>query len=286
MGKIASAVLGALALSAIGGCDPGPAEADSSTEQIVANLLEAGHRPADIEITPEGEVLVQGDIRMSLEASAGPRGTSFRQFVTNVTVADSIDEIVIWVGPRLRSGSFLTAADEALKQWNGIEGSRLRFSLSTDCLPPASRTDRGVIEVTAMDSSSTCDAATPGDINRDVNGVADFPSSDGRPGATIEINPCLLAKSLRNQTSTLMHEIGHTVGFRHTDYATHSSCGGSRTDEGVPPYGAVQVPGTPDAAQGDPDSIMNACAPAEQSGTWSDADRHAIGIVYFRPSEG
>lgn len=268
----------------LGACAPSAAldEPSPRAESIVANLLEAGYAPEDIEITPDDEVVAQGDIKFDLEASELRRDSEFRQYVTAVTVSQSIDDILIWVAPRLRETTFIAAVDGAIAQWNGVADSRLKLQRVAGCLPPDSSATVGVIEVTLMDSPATCDRPTPGDPTREINAVARFPTSGGQPGAEIEINPCLLGKSRVNQTSTLMHELGHCLGFRHTDFANHSSCGGAPFDEGELSVGAARVPGTPSVAQGDPDSILNACAPVEQSGVWSDADRHAIRVIYGR----
>jgi hypothetical protein len=46
--------------------------------------------------------------------------------------------------------------------------------------------------------------------------------------------------------SVIQHEIGHCIGFRHTDYFNRAlSCGGTATNEGASSVGAVWIPGTP-----------------------------------------
>jgi hypothetical protein len=65
--------------------------------------------------------------------------------------------------------------------------------------------------------------------------------------------------------SLLAHEIGHCIGFRHTDYATRVSCGRPQSPENSP-YGTIHIPGTP--VGHDPTSWMMAC-PVPQGGNRS-----------------
>ena len=60
--------------------------------------------------------------------------------------------------------------------------------------------------------------------------------------------------------SVLTHEMGHCIGFRHTDYmARQYSCGGKRkVNEGTAGVGAVLIPGTPSTP--DAESWMLACS--------------------------
>jgi hypothetical protein len=57
--------------------------------------------------------------------------------------------------------------------------------------------------------------------------------------------------------SVIQHEIGHCIGFRHTDYATRSSCN-QNVNEGDAGYGAIHIPGTPTGF--DANSWMLACS--------------------------
>jgi hypothetical protein len=92
---------------------------------------------------------------------------------------------------------------------------------------------------------------------------AGFPTSSGNPHNQVKIN----ARAIGNGTSatfinyvaTIMaHEVGHCIGFRHTDYMDRSySCGGGYANEGASSVGAINIPGTPTTA--DPGSFMLAC---------------------------
>jgi hypothetical protein len=85
-----------------------------------------------------------------------------------------------------------------------------------------------------------------------------------------------------NYIGTIMaHEIGHTIGFRHTDYANRAySCGGRKSNEGQANngVGAVYIPGT--ATGGDPNSWMLACVGSNVNRPFNTNDKKALAYVY------
>jgi hypothetical protein len=94
-------------------------------------------------------------------------------------------------------------------------------------------------------------------------GSAGFPTSSGNPYNEIRMNVNEAAygsnPDVNYLASVITHEIGHCIGFRHTDYYNRAySCGGRKYNERSGSYGAVLIPGTPSTAQ--PDSWMLACS--------------------------
>ncbi|MGN8055335.1 M57 family metalloprotease [Pedobacter sp. 22163] len=94
-------------------------------------------------------------------------------------------------------------------------------------------------------------------------GSAGFPTSSGEPFNQIKMNTNVNAygtnPNLLYVASVLQHEVGHCIGFRHTDYMNRAySCGGKRSNEGTAGVGAIQIPGTPSKA--DAESFMLACS--------------------------
>lgn len=86
-----------------------------------------------------------------------------------------------------------------------------------------------------------------------------FPSG-GNPYNTINFNIAYANWNANTLTSVLAHEMGHCIGFRHTDLACRQfSCGGSFVNEGDAGVGAVHIPGTPFDCSADPTSWMLAC---------------------------
>ena len=95
-------------------------------------------------------------------------------------------------------------------------------------------------------------------------GSAGFPTSTGNPYNEIQMNTNDAAygsnPDVNYLASVLTHEMGHCIGFRHTDYmARQYSCGGRRkVNEGTAGVGAILIPGTP--SQPDAESWMLACS--------------------------
>lgn len=113
--------------------------------------------------------------------------------------------------------------------------------------------------------------------NPDVNGSggsAGFPSN-GLPNKYIQIYN-LNSFNTNVIEHVITHEIGHSVGFRHTDWQTRQSCG-QNVSEGIGGIGANAIPGT--SAGYNPDSVMVACFSSSEDGEFDDDD--IIGLQYM-----
>ncbi|RZS93638.1 M57 family metalloprotease [Aquimarina brevivitae] len=96
-----------------------------------------------------------------------------------------------------------------------------------------------------------------------VLGSAGFPTASGDPFDQIQLSGRLTNSGFDvNGIATIVaHEMGHCIGFRHTDYFDRSvSCGGATQNEGDGGVGANQIPGTPAGASVEDGSWMLACS--------------------------
>ncbi|RAU82072.1 M57 family metalloprotease [Pontibacter arcticus] len=110
---------------------------------------------------------------------------------------------------------------------------------------------------------------------------AGFPTAAGNPFNSVTVNSRYMGVNPdANYLATILaHEIGHCIGFRHTDYMDRSySCGGDVANEGPSIYGAILIPGTPAAA--DPNSWMLACIGTGDDRPFNANDKTALDYLY------
>lgn len=126
--------------------------------------------------------------------------------------------------------------------------------------------------------------ASGGDIVIRIVNTRQYIASAGFPSGGNPFNEIKYAKTYTTysdgfMTSVVAHEIGHCIGFRHTDYMDRSySCGGSTANEGASTVGAIHIPGTPTVA--DPGSWMLACLSATTNRPFNNNDKTALNYLY------
>jgi hypothetical protein len=107
---------------------------------------------------------------------------------------------------------------------------------------------------------------------------AGFPSG-GNPFNSIRFNTAFAGWNANTLASVMAHEIGHCIGFRHTDYMNRAySCGGSPVNEGSAGIGAIRIPGTPSGP--DPNSWMLACIGNGTNRPFNANDITALNYIY------
>jgi hypothetical protein len=252
MRKLSMALLAGIALV---GCGP-----QAENDEIVANLVEAGF-PADDIMVVEDAVYVGRDAHVTLEASREMLRTdkaTAEQYRTTNLVGSGVTKICIIPTSQFNSYSTLSAGlDLAIANYNS---QGLQFTM---------------VRGSASDCSATISAKT----TSGTGGSAGFPTG-GKPYGTINIGVGLQSYSTDVSEHVITHELGHCIGFRHSDYYDRSiSCGGSATNEGASNVGAIHIPGTPTTATRG-GSIMNSCFSSSESGEWSSSDRTALSYLY------
>jgi hypothetical protein len=131
-------------------------------------------------------------------------------------------------------------------------------------------------------STTGCGATITARIAQGVTGGSSGFPSGGRPFNTINIGSGLQSATFPTATVThvITHELGHTIGFRHSDFFNRSiSCGGAATNEGNGGVGAILIPGTPSGATVG-GSIMNSCFRTLETGEFTNSDITALNTLY------
>ena len=124
-----------------------------------------------------------------------------------------------------------------------------------------------------------CDAVIEGIVWDGTSGKAGFPSN-GLPYKQIKIGDDIEADSgMGPLRHVILHELGHCVGMRHTDFYNRSISCGSGGDEGQGNHGAHHIPGTPTNAVRN-GSVMNSCYNDSSNGQWTDNDVTALVYLY------
>lgn len=242
----------------------------SESDMIVENLELAGFSAADIWVLEDDTVVVGRDAVVTLQASRELAGITtdgddeFRQYrTTNVVNTVAVQQICIDPSVAFEGNALmLQALDTAIARYNG-EG--LQFSMARDG---------------AGCNAGTADAVIAGFLDNSGGGVSGFPSG-GLPYYEFFVDQGLASSyGVPVATHVIMHELGHCIGFRHTDYYDRSiSCGGGPSDEGDGGVGAIHIPGTPTTAVLN-GSVMNSCYSGSSNGIWTPDDVTALDCLY------
>ena len=231
--------------------------ADSAllTDDEKALIASAGFNNLWAERSSDGGYLIEGDIflnKAQLKEMAGATPTHnfivgdeehYRTFNV-VNTSGGIRDISIRLGSGFPS-YYSTALDNVIARYNSY-GLNITFSRVTS---------GGNIVI----SGANLGTSGGGCILGRASG---FPDSNGNPspGFTLSTSSCATTyiNTVDKADEVMAHEIGHCIGFRHTDYKRRNSCGPG-PGESAGSIGAVWIPGTPTNVSGSYDSWMMAC---------------------------
>jgi hypothetical protein len=198
------------------------------------------------------------------------------------------------------SPTLLIAKEEQYRTTNLVTRLPRVITISVTNLPTvySQATDEAINRYNALNGQLTFVRATAGTVgNIDIFGFnqgpsggyitlgsSGFPTSGGDPYNQVKMNTNQYAygtnPDLNYVASVIQHELGHCIGFRHTDYMDRSySCGGRRVNEEKPKsgYGAILIPGTPSTP--DAESFMLACSNGGNR-TFNANDVKAMDVLY------
>jgi hypothetical protein len=233
---------------------------DEISQETLAKISNHGFGTSDVQKVEEG-YLVEGDIILTEEyLNSTPAGNFLRiaeneQYRTTLLVTGLPRDITISSSGNISAG-LSSAIDAAIARYNA---ENLRITMSR--------------------------VASGGDIViRLINGgnyiaSSGFPTSTGAPYGTVKYNRAYQNYSAGFMTTVIAHEVGHCIGFRHTDYMDRSySCGGAPTNEGASNIGAILIPGTPSGP--DSGSWMLSCLSATTNRPFNNNDQTALAYLY------
>jgi hypothetical protein len=174
---------------------------------------------------------------------------------TNLVNAGSGRTITVSMDSKLPS-SYVAALDEALARYNA-ENLNLTFTRVSG--------KGGNIHLVKGNGNFLASAGFP---------------TGGNPYGQVKVNSRAIGNQPQATVATILaHEIGHCIGFRHTDYMDRSySCGGSATNEGASSVGAILIPGTPSGP--DANSFMLACIASGANRPFNNNDKTALDYLY------
>jgi hypothetical protein len=232
------------------------------SQDVLDKIFALGFTNKNVQLHEEG-YLVEGDIVITEEQlNSKPESIFLRvgdeeQYRTTNTVTGLPRNITIRVSSTL-SSRYITATDAAIARYNA-QGLRITMSRVTS---------GGNILIRSAPSGAGYLAS------------AGFPSSTGSPYTSVRVNRSFLDTwNINTVTSIIAHEVGHCIGFRHTDFMNRSfSCGGSPVNEGASNVGAILIPGTPSGP--DPNSWMLSCIGNGVNRPFNANDRTALAFVY------
>lgn len=264
----ASITLLALSACADLGDDNVVDESERLTEQeIISNyLLEAGYPESEIQVLDDGRVIVGRDAVVTMQAAREMAGHTndfeldegFRQYrTTNIINTGVVQTICIEPTAEFDANEASAALDLAIQRYNDLN-----------------------LQFTMVRNGGNCDATIAARIDNSGGGVAGFPAG-GLPYHEFYIGASVTGNyGVPVGAHVIEHELGHCVGFRHSDYYNRSvSCGGGPTNEGDGGVGAIHIEGTPETAVFN-GSVMNSCYNSGSNGVWTASDEVALSCLY------
>lgn len=254
----------------LGGCEKennkliSESEISDSVKQKIASL---GFDPAQVKDAGDC-YLVEGDILLQKGKldSYVPKKTLLKQAQTTYLVnLEKVHNITVRIDasiPISGDDNWRTEIQQAINEWNNIS-SNIRLLYTT-----ASTADINILS----DNGSLADRVYYSGGYYWVLAAAEFPTNIGNPGYQIRIN--LDTDNNRVFSSSqkkynIVHEIGHCLGLRHTNWSGLSETAG------------IGITGTPNSGSNpDPNSVMNGGTALNSWGGFSSYDLIAVRTLY------
>lgn len=230
------------------------------SDEALSKIYALGFSNKNVSLDEDGNYIVEGDISLSeADLNAVPdmqflRVGSAEQYRTYNLVTRLPRVITVSITNKLPN-SYVAALDEALARYNA-ENLLITFKRVN------SNANISIVKAAGNYLASS-----------------GFPSS-GNPYYQVKVNSNAIGSQPQaTVASILAHEIGHCIGFRHTDYMDRSySCNGQPVNEGASTIGAVFIPGT--NPNPDPNSFMLSCIGSGDDRPFNANDKVALSYLY------
>lgn len=211
-------------------------EVEPKTESILAadiqKLISLGYDVSDLVdcgdyYIVEGDIQINKDYLQECSTQIGPDTKQWQYGVNAVIAVENQNKITVAIESALMSESnWYTAVLKAIEAWNSVPNCYIKMTYTT---------------------SPTADIVFKKDATMgDAVGVGG-PPSNGKPFPTVRINTSYNYYQPGEKAWIAVHELGHCLGLRHTDW------GGEPADDGRGNQ-IVYIPGTPES---DPNSVMS-----------------------------
>ncbi len=254
-------------------------EEASVPQEVINKLKDMGFNPDGIEIVPEG-YRIERDIIIrpeDLQGEFSSKSKHLKQYSTNnLVITGGSRTITVYIPQATGNGkgkkagfnaNYVAALDDAIGRFNAenLEVNFLRVTSSGGA----------DIEFTKLSKR---------DERQGYLGSAGFPTNSGDPYHEIKMSSIIDSNygwSTEAIATVMAHEMGHCIGFRHTDFFDRSiSCGGAPSNEGpAEPIGANHIPSTPTGATLNAQSWMLSCTGGGDR-PFNNDDKTALDYLY------
>lgn len=261
MRRIFSVVAAALfATLFIVACSKASKETGAEISQDVLNQIKALGFSADNVIAEDGGYIVEGDIFLSPQ---------------DLTTQKTAHKLVIANEEQYRTTNLVTGFPRTITV--SVSGNvSVGFSISVN--NAIARYNAQGLGLTFLRVDNN------GDVNIRIVNTGQYIASAGFPSGGNPYPEIKYAKKYSNgysdgfMTTVVTHELGHCIGFRHTDYMNRAYSCGSGGNEGDGGVGAIQIPGTPSGP--DAASWMLSCLSASTNRPFNTNDVTALNYLY------
>lgn len=240
--------------------DDGAVSKNEVSADALSKIAALGFSTDNVQLA-DGGYLVEGDIILhDRDLNSSPTGTSLR-----IAEVEQYHTFNLVCSPRTITVSSSGKINAAVS--SAIDGAIARYNAENIGLTFQRVASSGDINVTIVNGGPYIASAG-------------FPTSDCKPHNEVKFNKMYQNYSSGFLTTVMAHEIGHCIGFRHTDYMDRSYSCGSGGNEGqeTTGVGAVHIPGTPTGP--DAKSWMLACLSSSTDRPFNTNDKVALGYLY------